>query len=207
MKIIILAGLVCASVMSLNVQAVRVDMKPGLWESTIKMNNTSASAGQKAQQEQLAKGLEEMKKQFANLPPEQRKMIEGIMAEQGIESTDSSLDMASKGMKLLKDGAVVRECLTQEEIDRGELPEQADGCEHKLTQVSAKVIKVSYTCNSTPPSHGESIITFQSPKAYTGNATFKTTIADRVETFQAQQSGKWLSSDCGDIKPESPKRN
>jgi hypothetical protein len=205
MKIYLLVSILCASVINVNALAVSVDMKPGLWEYTIKMDGAGASAEQKSQQEQLAKGLEAMKKQFENLPPEQQKMIEGMMAAQGINPTDSSLDMATKGMQILKDGTIVKECVTQAEIDRGELPEISDGCEHKLTQLSSKVIKVSYTCNGTPPSQGESIITFQSPKAYTGNATFTTSIGNRTETYNAQQSGKWLSSNCGDIKTESTK--
>lgn len=207
MKMYLLASIVCTSVMNVNALAANVDMKPGLWEYTIKMDSAGASAEQKSQQEQLAKGLEAMKKQFENLPPEQQQMIEGMMAEQGINSTDSSLDMATKGMQILKDGTVVKQCVTQEEIDRGELPEISDGCEHKLTQMSAKVIKVSYTCNGTPPSQGESIITFQSPKAYTGNATFTTTIGSRTQTYSAQQAGKWLSGNCGEIKPDATKTN
>ncbi len=207
MKLSILASLIVTSVISFNVQAAHVDMKPGLWEYTMKMDGASANTEQKAQQEQLAKGLDAMKKQLANLPPEQRKMLEDMMGEQGIKVTDSSLDMASKGMQLFKDGTIVKECLTQEEINRGELPEQSGGCENKLTQLSANVVKVTYTCQGEPPSQGESIITFQNPKAYTGHATFKTTIGDHTETFHAEQSGKWLSSDCGDIKPEANKNN
>ena len=205
MKFNVLASLVCTSFISLNVHAVRVDMKPGLWEHTMKMD-AAASAQQKNQQEQLAKGIEAMKKQFENLSPEQREMIEGMMAEQGISSTESSLDMASKGMQILKDGTAGKECITQEEINRGELPELSDGCEHKITQLSAKVLKVSYTCSGTPPSQGESIITFQSPKAYTGKVTFTTTIGGQIETYHAQQSGKWLSSECGDTSAETLKK-
>lgn len=205
MKVYLLASFVFSLVISLNAQAVNVDMKPGLWEHTTKLDG--AGTEQKAQQEQLAKGLEAMKKQFENMPPEQRKMIEGMMADQGINSTDSSLDMATKGIQILKDGTVVKECITQEEINRGKLPEISEDCEHKLTHMSAKVIKVSYTCSGTPPSQGESIITFQNPKVYTGNVTFKTTVGDRTETFDAKQSGKWLSSDCGDIKPAAHQNN
>ena len=203
MKLHMLVSLIFTSLISLNAQAIQLDMKPGLWESNVKMDSANTSAEQKAQQEQMAKGLEEMKKQFANLPPEQRIMIEGMMAEQGVNITDSGLDMASKGIQMFKDGTVIKTCVTQEEINRGELPEVNEECEHKLTQVSAKVYKVSYTCNTEPPSHGESVITFQSPKAYTGDATFKTMIGDRAETFHAKQSGKWLTSNCGDIKPQA----
>jgi len=206
MKLGSLIGLLMAAGLSFNVHAaVHVDMKPGLWEHKFKMDDSSANATQKAQVEQMAKAVEEMKKQMANLPPEQRKMMEDMMAQQGIKVSDKGIDMAPQGVQITKEGTTVKACVTQEEIDRGELPKTNDDCEQKLTQTSAKVIKLSYVCKGENPMHGEGTVIFQNDKSYTGEVAYTTTIEGETQTFHAVQSGKWLASDCGNIKPESQK--
>ena len=174
-------------------------------EHKFKMDESSANATQKAQVEQMANAMEEMKKQLANLPPEQRKMMEDMMAQQGISLSDKGVDMASQGLQITKDGTTVKACITKEEIDRGELPKISDDCEEKVTQSSPKVIKLSYVCKGDNPMHGEGTIIFQNNKSYTGEVAYTTTIAGSQQTFHAVQSGKWLASDCGEIKPASQK--
>ena len=199
-------GLVAAVGLSLNVEAaVHVDMKPGLWEHKFKMDDRGMTAAQKAQTEQMTQAMSEMKKQMANLPPEQRKMMEEMMAEKGITVSDKGIEMPSQGVQISKDGTVVKACITQAEIDRGELPKTDDNCEEKITQTSPKVLKVSYFCKGDNPTHGEGTIVFQNDKSYTGEVSYTTTIENKPETFHAIQSGKWLSSNCGNIKPQSEK--
>ncbi len=189
--------------LSFNAHAFHVDMKPGLWEHKFKMDARDQSAAQKAQAEQMAGAMEEMKKQMANLPADQRKMMEDMMAQQGIKVSDKGVEMPSQGVQITKDGTTVKACLTQEDIDRGELPKGDDNCEEQITQAAPNVLKVVYICSGEHPSRGEGTIIFQNNKSYTGDVAYTTAIDGKQETFRAVQSGKWLSSNCGDIKPRA----
>lgn len=204
MKLGRLAGFVVAAGMSLNAYAIHVDMKPGLWEHTFKLNEGSIGAITGAQQEQVSQAMEEMKKQMANMSPEQRKMMEDMMAKQGIKISDKGIDMPSQNLQISKDGTVMKICVTQSQIDSGELP-QAENCEQKVTQVSAGVFKSTFVCKGEHPVNGEGQIVFQSNKAYTGTTKVTTEVNKKMQTIEGTQSGKWLSSDCGDIKPLAPK--
>lgn len=201
MKLRLVAGLVIVSSISLNAYALKVDMKPGLWEHAFKFDKDSMGAINGAQQDQMSKVMEEMKQQMANLPPEQRKMMEDMMAKQGIKVTDKGIDMAAQGVSISKDGTKVKACMTQADIDRGAMPQTDENCEQKITQLSPTQFKATYVCKGEHPAQGEGEITFQSDKAYTGKMKMVTQMNGKPETIQGEQSGKWLSSDCGNIKP------
>jgi uncharacterized protein YneF (UPF0154 family) len=205
MKPGLLIGLFLIAGMSLNAQAIHVDMKPGLWEHTFKLSEGSLGAVTGMQTEQMNQAMEEMKKQLANMPPEQRKMMEDMMAKQGIKVSDKGIDMAAQGVHISKDGTIVKACVTQAEIDSGEMPQADENCEQNITQVSPTVLKATYICKGEHPSQGEGQIVFQSNKAYTGTVKFTTEVNKKAQTIEGVQSGKWLSSDCGDIKPQPPK--
>jgi hypothetical protein len=201
----LLTGLSVFMAFSLNAYGFQLDMKPGLWEHKFKMDPRGQSSAQKEQAEQMANAVEEMKKQMANLPADQRKMMEDMLAQQGISISDKGVEMPSQGVQISKDGATVKACLTQEEIDRGELPKSDDKCEQKITQTSPNTLKVVYNCGGENPTRGEGTIVFQNNKSYTGDVTYTTAIDGKTETFHAIQSGKWLSGNCGEITPQSLK--
>lgn len=201
MKSVSIAGLIIAASLSVNAYAIHVDMKPGLWEHSFKLNENSLSAISSEQKQQMDKMMEGMKKQMENMPPEQRKMMEDMMAKQGIKMSDKGIDMSEQGVHISKDGTSVKVCVTQEEIDRGEIPKADDNCEEKITQVSSSSFKITYVCKGEHPSHGEGQVVFQSDKAYTGTMKLTTELNNKMENIEGAQSGKWLSSDCGNIKP------
>jgi hypothetical protein len=205
MKFISITSLLAASALSLNVAAIQLDIKPGLWEHKFKFSEDSAGSINKEQMEQMNKAMEEMKKQMENLPPEQKKMMEQMMEKQGIKVTDKGIDMASQGVHISKDGTSVKVCLTQEDIDQGGIPQNDENCDQKLTQVSAKSYKITFECKGEHPSKGEGQVTFQSDKAYTGNMTVTTQVGDKTQVVKGDQAGKWLGSDCGNIKSQSEK--
>ena len=59
---------------------------------------------------------------------------------------------------------------------------------------------MSFTCTN-PPSSGEGTVTFVSPEAYTMKMTVQTVVQGKAEKMNMDGSGKWLSADCGAIKP------
>lgn len=153
-------------------------IKPGLWEHAFTIKSASG---------QMEGAMAEMQKQMAALPPDQRKMMEQMMAQQGV-------GMGPKGQS-------VKICITPEEAARQEVPAAEGNCTQKVTQRSGNTIKVSFSCGAPHPSSGEGEISFQSPSAYTGKTTVTTTVQGKPERMDMTTTGKWLSADCGAVKP------
>ena len=140
--VLIISGL------ALNAQA--QTMKPGLWEMTNKMQG---GAGE------MDKAMAEAQKALADLPPEQRKMMQDMMAKQGVTIGTS----ASGAMS-------IKMCITKDMIDNNEVSAPTGDCKTTNSPRVGNSMKVSYVC-ATPPSSGEGQITFVSPEAFNSRMT------------------------------------
>lgn len=158
-------------------------LKPGLWEVTNKMNNP-----------QMDQAMAEMQKQLAAMPPEQRKQMEAMMAQQGVR-------LAAPGAG---GGMAAQICMTSEMASRNDVPMQ-EGCKVTSQQRSGNTTKIAYTCTN-PPSSGEGQFTMASPEAYSSRMTVRTVVQGRTETTTMEGAGKWLKADCGSLKPVAPPR-
>jgi hypothetical protein len=150
-------------------------MKPGLWEINNKM-----SGGQ------MDQAMAEMQKQMAQMPPDQRKQMEAMMAQRGMQMAPGAGGMS------------VRMCMTKEMVERNEVPTR-DGCTTTKNQRSGNTMKIAFSC-ANPPSSGEGDFTFTGD-GYTSHMTIKTTVQGKPETMVMDAKGKWLGADCGSIKP------
>ena len=113
--------------------------------------------------------------------------------------------MAAQGIGISSgsQSQTLKVCITPEQAAMDNLPQQ-DGCTQKVQRVDASTMKVSFQCKAEPgeaPTSGEGTVSFQSPKAYTGQFKIKSTINNKPEQLDMAQKGKWLSGDCGAIKP------
>jgi len=162
------------------VSASAQDLKPGLWEVSSKLQSASG---------ETEKAAAEMSAEMASMPPEQRKMMEEMMAKQGVK-------MGAGGPGTM----TARTCMTQEMVERNELPAQQGKCKTTSQPRSGNTLKMSFICTD-PPSSGEGQYTFVSPEAYTTRMVVRTTTQGRPETMNMNASGKWLGADCGDVKP------
>ena len=151
-------------------------MKPGLWEINNKM-----SGGQ------MEQAQAEMQKQLAQMPPEQRKQMEAMMAQRGVRMAPSA-----------NGGMAVQMCMTREMVERNDVPTR-EGCTTTKNQRSGNTIHVAFKC-SNPPSSGEGDVSF-TPESYSSHMTIHTTVQGRQETMVSDATGKWLKADCGSIKP------
>jgi hypothetical protein len=156
-------------------------MKPGLWEI-----NNKASGGQ------AGDAMAEMQKQMAQMPPEQRKQMEAMMAQRGVRMAPA----AGGGMTM-------QMCMTKEMVERNEVPTR-DGCTSTSQKGSGNTIKVAFSCKS-PPTQGEGEVKF-TPESYTSHMTVKTTEGGRTDTMVMDAAGKWLKADCGSVKPMAQAR-
>ena len=163
-------------------------MKPGLWE----VNTRMKSAGG-----QMEKAMAEAQAALADMPPEQRKSMEDMMAKQGIRMGASS-----------GGGMVTRICLSRELAARSALPVSSSGnCTEKRSPVVGGRMKASFSCTN-PPSSGDADFTFSGDTGYTMRMNSTTTVAGKAEKMEMESSGRWMGADCGDIKPFAmPKTN
>lgn len=155
-------------------------MKPGLWEINNKMQTGSGK---------MEQGMAQMQQQIASMPPEQRKMMQEAMAKQGVSMGAGG--PASTGVKV---------CMTKEMAERDQIQPQQGDCKHTTSPRSGNTMKLSFTC-TTPPSSGEGQVTFTSAEAYTVTMTINTLVQGKPEKVNMDASGRWLSADCGAIKP------
>jgi hypothetical protein len=154
-------------------------IRPGLWEITNKIQ--SASGGN-------AQALSEAQKQLASLPPEQRKMVEAMMAKQGVALSSSG----DGGMKLTY-------CVTREMAEKKELPTGQQGdCKSTSTPIAGGM-NVSFTCTK-PPSSGSGQVIFQGDSAYTMRMTINGAMQGKQESMTVDSTGRLLSPDCAGKK-------
>ena len=166
-----------------SLSAAAQNLKPGLWEVT---NNMKSASGE------MEKSRAEAQQQMANMSPEQRKMMEKMMAEHGVK-------MGSGGPGAMS----VKTCMTKEMVERNEIPAQKGDCKTTRQQRSGNTINIAFTCTN-PPSSGEGQFNIVSPEAYTMKMVVNSTMQGKPETMNMDSSGKWLGSDCGSIKPMQP---
>ncbi|MFD2645921.1 DUF3617 domain-containing protein [Pseudomonas japonica] len=152
-------------------------LQPGLWELTTSNMQVDGKP---------LPDMEFMLGQLKNLPPEQRAMMEGVLAKQGI-------NVAGKG---------VRSCLTPEQVNTNDIPLQdpQSGCTQRITERTGKIWKFEFSC---PKAQGTGQAQFLSDRE------FLTTVQGTFNASGVQQQGSmntravWLGADCGTVKPRS----
>ena len=133
--------------------------------------------------------MAQMQKQMASMPPEQRKMMEDMMAKQGM-----AVGVGANGFS-------TKICVTKEMADRKELPVQQEGdCKNTISERSSTGAKMTYSCTN-PPSSGEGRITFNGDTGYIMKMKIDTKVQGKTQTTQLEGVGKFLAADCGNVKP------
>ena len=171
-------AVLAVSMVSGSALAEAMQMRPGLWENHFTVKSQSGD---------IERSLQQMQEQLASLPPEQRQMMEQMMANQG--------------MQLGPSGQSVKVCISKEQAANGMVPQQEGNCRQELIERTRTTLKYRFSCSGNPPSSGEGEVTIISPTAYTGKATVNTMVQGKPEHMTMDQTGKWISSDCGNLKP------
>jgi len=155
-----------------------IQIKAGLWEHGYDMKSSDP---------RVEAAMKQMQQSMASLPPDQRKMMEDMMAKQGV----------GIGPK----GNTVRVCMTQADVERG--PSQPEpGCT-QTSKRNGNAWSMSFQCKGPPPSSGEGQVTLLSPTAYQGQFDIRVVEDGKPMKMQMSQRGKWLGADCGNVKPIS----
>ncbi len=169
-----LAHLYAFALITAAVPASALDMRPGLWEMTsdeIQVNGTEMP------------GMAEMLEQMKALPPEQRKMMEDMLAGQGME-------LGAAG---------VRMCLSAEQVKSRELPFQNEpGCQQEVTEQTDNLWRFSFEC---PDAKGTGETRLISDREVVSVIDSQYQTGTQEGSSRMQSRGRWLSDDCGSLRP------
>ena len=152
-------------------------LKPGLWE----VQSEREVNGQKT-----TSPANRMK----SMPPETRARMEAMMKERGMA---------------LGPGGANRICMSKESLDSGQWQSQAQaaGCKTDYRTRTSSAWKWHASCPSMQ-SESDGEIAFLSPENYTVNVATTMTMHGEAKMSHMTMKGKWLGTDCGDLKPISP---
>ena len=159
-------------------------IRPGLWEETIQI---------KTDNPQMNAAMEQMKQRMASMTPEQRAAMEKAMAGHGAAFNPGAPN-------------TMRVCITKEQIARGFHPEQKGHCSRSNVSTSGNVTKFDFACQSERGSDisGHGVYTELGDTAFSATTTADIASAKTNMHMQNDMSGKFISSDCGDVKPIEP---
>ena len=150
--------------------------RPGLWEVNSKLGGSP----------EIDQAMAKMQQQLASMPPEQRKMMEDMMAKKGV----GMVPAAGGGM-------AARVCITKEMAERHQMPMQQRGsCVTNVSEKTSSSMKMNFTCTN-PPSTGEGQFTFSGDSAYAMKMKVNSTVQGKPHTTTIDGTGKWLGADCG----------
>jgi hypothetical protein len=153
-------------------------MKPGLWEFK---QTPQLDPARQAQMAQAQKAMESM-------PPEQRQMIEKMMAQKGV-----NVSMA--------DGAItLKTCVTKEQAERNMAPVQQHGNCTQESKRSGNVIQTHFVCTD-PASEGDATVTLRGNEGFTNDVTIRHQRQGKTEITKVSGEGRWLGANCGDVQP------
>lgn len=157
-------------------QAQVAPLKPGLWQ----IHSERETNGQKAP---------DMSERLKNMPPERRAQVEAMMKKQGVDAS----------------GNIGKVCQTREMLDSKNFVNSLPDCKTTYSVRNNASWKSHTSC---PQMHLESDgeIFFTNPENYTTKITSVTQTDGKTSTSHMTMTGKWLSADCGDIKPLSTKQ-
>ena len=154
--------------------AVKLDIKPGLWETT----TTSDMSGMAAAMPQIPQEA------LPRMPPEQRARVEAAMKSRTMTNT-------------------ARSCQTRETIDKGFGPRD-QACTYKVTSSLLAKQEVHVECNRNGAKQtGDVVLDRLDPEHVKGNVVMKGSMGNGGPQMNVKVSfdSKWISGDCGSIKP------
>ena len=125
-----------------------------------------------------------MNDHMKDMTPEQRKQFEEMMKLRGVDpnATDT-----------------VRLCYSQKMVDRGAWTDQG-GCKTDFTNRSATSWKWHSVCSELGY-EGEGEATFSDADNFTVKSSGVSTAGGKTIKVNSTRTGKWLSADCGGVKP------
>lgn len=158
---------------------IKLDVKPGLWETSAKseISGMPAMAMPQIPEETLAK-----------MPPEQRARVEAMMKGRGMGGPMTN---------------TTRSCQTPETIAKG-FGTRDQACTYNLKSTLLAKQEIHMECNRNGSKQtGDIVLERADPEHVKGTGLLKGTMGNSQQdmTIKLAFDSKWISSDCGKIKP------
>jgi len=162
-----------------------VDIKPGLWENT---TTTEISGLAMPAMPQLTPD------QLAKMPPDARARMEGMM----------------KGGAGAPRTNTMKACITREQLNKPLFDSGDKSCTYKLVSSSSSSQQIHVECTrGNSKTSGDVNLDRVDSEHLKGNVNMKTSVDSAAGGAAAGQNmnikisftNKWVSSDCGDVKP------
>jgi hypothetical protein len=155
-------------------------VKVGLWEVRTAM--LDADGHEVAPPEQAA---------LARMSPEARARMAEAMKARGVSLPDAN--------------GASKVCLTKALFDSGSWQQLASdaGCTTSYSAQSATTWKWHSSC-TTMKSESDGETVFSGAERYKTKVTTTVTVTGKTRTTTRVLEGKWISADCGDVKPLTP---
>lgn len=156
-----------------------LNAKPGLWESSTR----TEIGGKPMTMPQIPESA------LAKMPPEQRAQVEAMM-------------------KSGRNGGpmVTKVCMTQESLRAGAFGRHDKPCTTKVVSSSATRQVLHVECaQQQAKSAGDITVEALDPQHIKGTVLMKSSVAGQTRDMKTTFESKWLSPDCGDVKPVLPK--
>jgi hypothetical protein len=151
-------------------------IKPGLWQ----VQTEREVDGQRSR-------MPDMSEQLKNMPPEQRRQIEAMMKQRGV-------DMSGGNMNEMKI------CLSKDSVDPDPWQRNQGTCKTDYSSRTATSWKWHTSCRE-PAAETDGEATFNSSDSYTVKTATTMTVQGQPRTTRMTLNSKWLGADCGDVKP------
>lgn len=154
-------------------------IKPGLWEIS---SNTSLNGQAMPNMEDA---MAKMNASMEKMTPEARAQMQAMMAKQGVGIKVNALQV----------------CISPERAAKGDIPTHEDKkCNSTVAEQGKDLIRMTFTCEN-PPSSGESETRLISDSQWHSRITVHRQEKGQQQDIHMENDGKWVSSDCGNIKP------
>ena len=176
-RLLLAALSACLAVTATHAASIGLDVKTGLWEMTSTGKTKGAPASMLP-----AEALE-------HLSAGQRAMINSAMSE---------------GMKHVDKRRVSKQCVTEKTLKRGiKLDDKpASDCKETLASNTAKVMEMRLQCSGETRGNGTYRFEAVSREEVRGTMTMTVSSGSDTMTMKRVMNGRWLGSDCGNVKPE-----
>lgn len=145
-------------------------IKTGLWQMQVEQEGAPA--------------MPDMSEQLKKMPPEQRKQVEAMMKERGV-------DVSGGGLKM---------CISKESLEQNTWQGPQGQCSTEVLSRSASSWRWRSTC-SEPKAESEGEAIFASPESYTVKSTTTVSFQGAPKTVRSTIRSTWLGADCGGLKP------
>jgi hypothetical protein len=158
-------------------------IKPGLWEISNRMTSADAQTDQ---------AVSMLLQHLANLPPEQRNMVQQMAANQGLTMP-----------RVTPDGQVgISACVTPEMAASKQVPNIQQGdCTSNNVAIDGGM-KMAFVC-SNPQSSGEGQLRYVGNTAFSMKMNVSSNLRGRQEQVVVDSDGRWVGDHCP--QPPAPR--